>query len=66
MPTHLNECNSIFGQLNGQGIEFNDPLKALLLLITLPKTWDTSKKTISNSAILDGLSSAMVESSLLI
>ena len=65
MPSHLNEFNSIFGLINGQGIEFNNSLKALVLLIMLPKSWDTFKMTISNSANKDG-SSTMVESNLLI
>ena len=36
--THLNEFNSIFGHLNGKEIDFNDSLKSLFLLITLPKS----------------------------
>lgn len=65
MSSHLNDFNSIFGQLSAQGVEFNDSLKALFLLITLPESWDTFRTTINNSATLDGLTSAMVESSLL-
>ena len=62
---HLNEFNTIFGQLSMQGVEFNDNMKTLFLLIILPKSWDIFHKIVSNSAPMDGLSLAMVESSLL-
>ena len=65
MSTHLNEFNSVFDQLKGKGIQLNDSLKALFLLITLPDSWDTFWTTLSDTAIVDGLSSAMFESSLL-
>ena len=66
MTSHLNEFNTVFDQLNGQSIQFNDSLKALFLLITLSDSWDTFQTTISNTAITNGMSSTMVESSLLI
>ena len=64
MSTYLNDLNSIVSQLNGQAIEVNDSLKAFFLLITLPKSWDTFKMTISDTLNIDGLSLAMVESNL--
>ena len=65
MSSHLNKFNSIFDQLSGQGIELNDSLKALFLLITLPDSWDTFCTTISTNASANGFSSVTVESSLL-
>ena len=66
MSSHLSEFNSVFDQLSGQGIEMNDLLKALFLLITLPPdSRDTFHTTISTNATADGLSSVTVESSLL-
>ena len=38
MSNHLSEFNSVFDQVSGQGIELNDSLKALFLLITLPNS----------------------------
>ena len=66
MSNHLSEFNSVFDQVSGQGIELNDSLKALFLLITLPDNWDTFHTTVSTNAIADGLSSVTVEASLLI
>ena len=65
MSNHLSEFNSVFDQVSGQGIELNDSLKALFLLITLPDNWDTFCTTISTNAAADGLSSVTVEASLL-
>ena len=65
MSNHLSEFNSVFDQVSGQGIELNDSLKALFLLITLPDSWDTFRTTVSTNAVADGLSSVTVEASLL-
>ena len=65
MSSHLREFNSIFDQLSGQGIELNDSLKALFLLITLPDSQDTFCTIVSTNATIDGLSSMKVDSSLL-
>ena len=65
MSNHLNEFNSIFSNLSAQEIEFLDAIKALFLLITLPKIWDTFCMAISNSAPPDGLIKANVSCSLL-
>ena len=65
MSNHLSEFNSVFDQASGQGIELNDSLKALFLLITLPDNWDTFRSTVSMNAAADGLSSVTVEASLL-
>ena len=65
MSSHLNEFITIFSQLSAQEVEFEDSVKALFLLITLPESWDTFQTTISNSAPASGLTSTNVESSLL-
>ena len=57
MSNHLNEFNSVFDQVSGQGIELNDSLKALFLLITLPDSWDTFHTIVSTNVDADGLSS---------
>ena len=66
MSNHLNEFNSMFNQVSEQGIELNDSLKALFLLITLPNSWDTFCTIVSTNAAADGLSSVTMEASLLI
>ena len=66
LSNHLSEFNSVFDQVRGQGIELNDSLKALFLLITLPDSWNTFCTTVSSNAAADGLSSVTVEASLLI
>ncbi|MCO5549202.1 hypothetical protein L7F22_002668 [Adiantum nelumboides] len=61
MLNHLNE----FHTMQSQGVEFDDSVRAMFLLITLPDLWDTFCITLSNSVALDGLKCADVESSLL-
>ena len=65
MSNHLNEFNTIFSNLTAQDIEFPDLVRKLFLLITLPKSWDTSHTAIGNSAPPSGLTEASVSSSLL-
>jgi len=65
MSSHLNDFNTIFSQLSAQDVEFQDSVKALFLLITLPESWDIFCTAISNSAPAGGHTSANVESSLL-
>ena len=65
MSNHLSEFNSMFDHVSGQGIELNDSLKALFLLITLPDIWDTFCTTVSTNVDADGLSSVTIEASLL-
>ena len=48
---HLNEFNSLFSQLTSQGFsEFDDELKSIFLLCSLPSSWDIFCTAISNSA----------------
>ncbi|MCO5590678.1 hypothetical protein L7F22_044652 [Adiantum nelumboides] len=48
---HLNEFNSLFSQLTSQGFsEFDDKLKSIFVLCSLPSSWDICCTAISNSA----------------
>ncbi|MCO5585640.1 hypothetical protein L7F22_039575 [Adiantum nelumboides] len=65
MSNHLNEFHTIVSQLQSQGVEFDDSVRAMFLLVTLPNSWDTFRTTVSNSTAPDGLKCADIESSLL-
>ncbi|MCO5562560.1 hypothetical protein L7F22_016188 [Adiantum nelumboides] len=65
MNAHLNEFNTIFSQLATQKITFEDNVKSMFLLVTLPESWDTFRTAISNSVLADELTSTNVEFSLL-
>ncbi|MCO5580985.1 hypothetical protein L7F22_034860 [Adiantum nelumboides] len=65
MNAHMNEFNTIFSELATQKITFEDNVKAMFLLVTLPESWDTFRTSISNSVLADELTSTNVESSLL-
>jgi hypothetical protein len=47
---HVNEFQGIINQLSSMGITFEDKVTALLLLGSLPDTWETFKVTVCNSA----------------
>jgi hypothetical protein len=47
---HVNEFQGIINQLSSMGITFEDEVRALLLLGSLPDTWETFKVTVCNSA----------------
>ncbi|MCO5605902.1 hypothetical protein L7F22_060088 [Adiantum nelumboides] len=47
---HLNEFNNIFSQLTSKGLNFDDEMKAIFLLCSLPSSWDTFNTAICNSA----------------
>ena len=47
---HLNEFNTITNQLFTMGIEFDDEVRALILLASLPNSWEAMRMTVSNSA----------------
>ena len=38
---HINEFNMIVSQLNSVDINFEDEIKALILMSSLPDSWDT-------------------------
>ena len=41
VATHLNEFNIIFSQMQAQKLDFQDEVKAIFLLCSLPASWDT-------------------------
>ena len=47
---HLNEFNTITNQLSTVGVEFNDEVRVLILLASLPNNWEAMRMAMSNSA----------------
>ena len=47
---HINEFNMIVSQLNSVEIDFEDEVRALILLSSLPDSWNTAVAAISNSS----------------
>ena len=47
---YLNEFNTITNQLSTVGIEFDDEVHALILLASLPNSWEAMRMAMSNSA----------------
>ncbi|RDX67308.1 hypothetical protein CR513_53834, partial [Mucuna pruriens] len=50
LSDHLNEFQGIIDQMSGMGIKFEDEILGLLLLNSLPESWETFKVFITNSA----------------
>ena len=46
---HINEFNMIISQLSSVKINFEDEIKALILMSFLPESWDTVAVAISSS-----------------
>ncbi|RVX07359.1 Retrovirus-related Pol polyprotein from transposon TNT 1-94 [Vitis vinifera] len=46
---HLNEFNTITNQLSSVEIDFDDEIRALIVLASLPNSWETMKMAVSNS-----------------
>ena len=46
---HLNEFNTITNQLSSIEIDFDDEIRALIILASLPNSWDVMRMTVSNS-----------------
>ena len=46
---HINEFNMIVSQLNSMDINFEDEIKALILMSSLPESWDTVVAAVSSS-----------------
>ncbi|KAG6525408.1 hypothetical protein ZIOFF_015364 [Zingiber officinale] len=47
--THLNEFNTIVNQLSSVEINFNNEVRALILLASLPNNWEPMQAVVSNS-----------------
>ncbi|MCO5554528.1 hypothetical protein L7F22_008057 [Adiantum nelumboides] len=47
--SHLNEFNALYLQLTLKGLIFDDEMKAIFLLCSLPTSWDTFNTAVSNS-----------------
>ena len=52
VANHVNAFQGIINQLSSMGISFEDEVRVLLLLGSLPDTWETLKVTLCNSALL--------------
>jgi len=50
MIEHLNNCRGLVNQLTKDDIKLDDEIQALLLISSLPESWDTMVVTLSNSA----------------
>ena len=48
---YLNEFNTITSQLSTVEIEFNDEVRALILLASLPNNWEAMRMVVSNLGI---------------
>ncbi|RVX07261.1 Retrovirus-related Pol polyprotein from transposon TNT 1-94 [Vitis vinifera] len=46
---HLNEFNTITNQLSYVEIDFDDEIRALVVLVSLPNSWKAMRMTVSNS-----------------
>ena len=47
---HLNEFNTITNQLSFVKIDFDDEIRALIVLASLPNSWEALRMVVSNSA----------------
>ncbi|MCO5553340.1 hypothetical protein L7F22_006861 [Adiantum nelumboides] len=63
--SHLNEFNALYLQLTSKGLNFNDEMKAIFLLCSLPTSQNTFNTAISNSTHGDMLAFGDVTSALL-
>ena len=62
---HVNAFQDIINQLSSMEISFEDEVRALLLLGSLPYTWDTLKVTLCNSAPNDVVTWNLVRTNIL-
>ena len=46
---HLNEFNTITNQLSSIEIDFDDEIRALIVLASLPNNWEAMRMAVSNS-----------------
>lgn len=48
MAQYLNDFNTITNQFSSIEIEFDDNIRALIILISLPNSWDAMTMAVSN------------------
>ncbi|RDX97970.1 hypothetical protein CR513_19187, partial [Mucuna pruriens] len=65
LSDHLNEFQWIIDQMSGMSIKFEDEILGLLLLNSLPESWETFKVSITNSAPNGVVSLQMVKGNVL-
>ncbi|RDX95980.1 hypothetical protein CR513_21418, partial [Mucuna pruriens] len=65
LSDHLNEFQGIIDQMSRMGIKFEDEILGLLLLNSLPESWETFKVFITNSSPNGVISLQMVKDSVL-
>ena len=65
MVVHLNDFQGLINQLSAMSMSPDDEFRALLLLSSLPESWDTLVVSLSNSAPKGKLSMDMVKATLL-
>ncbi|RDX79957.1 hypothetical protein CR513_39555, partial [Mucuna pruriens] len=65
LSDHLNEFQGIIDQMSRMGIKFEDEILGLLLLNSLPESWETFKVSITNSTPNGVVSLQMVKGSVL-
>ena len=49
MTDHLSDFNMVTNQLSSVGVNFDDEVRALLILCSLPESWDGLVMAVSNS-----------------
>ncbi|KAK2989959.1 hypothetical protein RJ640_004122 [Escallonia rubra] len=62
---HLDDFNGVTNQLKSAGISFDDEIRALLFLCSLPDSWNNLVTTVSNSTIFGTLTLNDVVSSVM-
>ena len=55
VAAHVNEFNTIVNQLSSVKIDFDDEVQALILLASLPNSWEPMRAAVSNSVGSDKL-----------
>ena len=58
---HINEFNMIISQLSSVEVNFEDEIKVLILMSSLPESWDTVVAAISSSRGSDKLKFGEIE-----